>query len=102
MSFNRAEVIDKQFTDFLRCLPPSAERGAAPDAAVRNGTDLAGCALLDLFDSQLTCRHLDLIARVLRGRDAGYYTIGSAGHEGNAVLGLLVRHTDPSFLHYRS
>ena len=58
--------------------------------------------LLELFESQMTSRHLDLIARKLRARDAAFYTIGSSGHEGNAVLGRLTRHTDPAFLHYRS
>ncbi|HEX5313979.1 MAG TPA: thiamine pyrophosphate-dependent enzyme, partial [Gammaproteobacteria bacterium] len=32
----------------------------------------------------------------------GFYTIGSAGHEGNVLLGRLARRTDPGFLHYRS
>ena len=32
----------------------------------------------------------------------GFYTISSAGHEQNAVLGAQLRTTDPSFLHYRS
>src|SRR6185295_11721758 len=34
--------------------------------------------------------------------NAGFYTIGSSGHEANAVLGFLTRTTDPAFLHYRS
>ena len=32
----------------------------------------------------------------------GFYTIGSAGHESNAAVGLLSRTTDPALLHYRS
>jgi 2-oxoisovalerate dehydrogenase E1 component len=55
-----------------------------------------------LFESQLLSRELDHAARTLRRRDVGYYTIGSAGHEGNAVLGRVTRPTDPAFLHYRS
>ncbi|MCA1714949.1 MAG: MFS transporter, partial [Gammaproteobacteria bacterium] len=31
-----------------------------------------------------------------------FYTIGSSGHEGNAMIARLTRHTDPAFLHYRS
>ncbi|MDX1592648.1 MAG: transketolase C-terminal domain-containing protein, partial [Gammaproteobacteria bacterium] len=58
--------------------------------------------LVELFESQLLSRELDYAARALRRRDVGYYTIGSAGHEGNAVLGRLARPTDPAFLHYRS
>jgi TPP-dependent pyruvate/acetoin dehydrogenase alpha subunit len=45
---------------------------------------------------------LDLEAREMRLRNEGFYTIGSSGHECNAVLGRLTRHTDPAFLHYRS
>jgi 2-oxoisovalerate dehydrogenase E1 component len=31
-----------------------------------------------------------------------FYTIGSSGHEGNAMVARAARHTDPAFLHYRS
>jgi 2-oxoisovalerate dehydrogenase E1 component len=55
-----------------------------------------------LFDAQATSRHLDYAARRLRARDQGYYTIGSAGHEGNAAVAHALRPTDPAFLHYRS
>jgi 2-oxoisovalerate dehydrogenase E1 component len=41
-------------------------------------------------------------ARLLRARGAGYYTIGSAGHEGNAGVAAALRLTDPALLHYRS
>src|SRR6185369_9988493 len=34
--------------------------------------------------------------------DAGYYTIGSSGHEGNAAVAAALRATDPALLHYRS
>ncbi len=57
---------------------------------------------LALFDAQVTSRHLDLAARWLRGFGEGYYTIGSAGHEGNAAVAEAVRPTDPALLHYRS
>ena len=39
---------------------------------------------------------------MLRAEGRSFYTIGSAGHEGNAVIGRLTRATDPAFLHYRS
>src|SRR5687767_13216713 len=56
----------------------------------------------DLFVSQLFCRITDVEAHELRARNQGYYTICSAGHEGNVALGALTRHTDPALLHYRS
>lgn len=57
---------------------------------------------LQLFDSQLRSRHVDLAARWLRGQGEGFYTIGSSGHEGNAAVAAALRHTDPALLHYRS
>jgi 2-oxoisovalerate dehydrogenase E1 component len=51
----------------------------------------------------LGSRHLDLTARWLRQkRGAGFYTIGSSGHEGNAAVAAALRPTDPALLHYRS
>jgi 2-oxoisovalerate dehydrogenase E1 component len=57
---------------------------------------------LELFESQLVCRLVDVESHELRARGAGYYTICSAGHEGNVVLGRLTRPGDPALLHYRS
>jgi 2-oxoisovalerate dehydrogenase E1 component len=58
---------------------------------------------LELFDSMIGSRHLDLTARWLRQkRGAGFYTIGSSGHEGNACVAAALRPTDPALLHYRS
>jgi 2-oxoisovalerate dehydrogenase E1 component len=100
--FDRVTLVDANFRRLLsewdRPLPPRAD----PSAPVREGSPLTGLALLELFESQMTSRHLDFVSRVLRERDQSFYTIGSAGHEGNAVLGRLTRPTDPAFLHYRS
>jgi len=55
----------------------------------------------ELLESMLLARHLDLAAHELRAVGHGHYTICSTGHESNAILGRLVRITDPSLLHYR-
>jgi 2-oxoisovalerate dehydrogenase E1 component len=55
-----------------------------------------------LFEAQAESRHLDFAARYLQQQGTGFYTIGSAGHESDAALGLLSRTTDPALLHYRS
>lgn len=55
-----------------------------------------------LARAQFLSRHVDFEARRLRAAGKGYYTISSAGHEGNAALGWATRHTDLAFLHYRS
>lgn len=72
------------------------------DAPVRAGSALTGGQCLDLFDAQLASRHLDLAARWLRAQGAGFYTIGSSGHEGNAAVAAALRPGDPALLHYRS
>jgi 2-oxoisovalerate dehydrogenase E1 component len=80
--------------------------GAAPaDLAirpVRPGSLLTAGRCLELLDAQLASRHLDEAGRWLRSRGSGYYTIGSAGHEGNAGVAAALRLTDPALLHYRS
>ncbi len=104
-TFNRAAIIDENFGRQVRSWDEA--HGATPppadlDAVLCKGYALTGRQCLDLFESQMRSRHLDLIARQLRARDQGYYTISSTGHEGNVVLGALTRPTDPAFLHYRS
>jgi 2-oxoisovalerate dehydrogenase E1 component len=92
--FNRAEVIDRNFISFVKHWQGNRGHRAAPT--------ISDDAFRELFESQLLSRHLDLEAREMRLRNEGFYTIGSSGHECNAVLGRLSRHTDPAFLHYRS
>jgi 2-oxoisovalerate dehydrogenase E1 component len=101
-SFNRAEVIDYNFVSILDSYERASSRVVGLYDPVREGYSLTGGALLELFESQMKSRHLDLIARFLRARNAAFYTIGSSGHEGNVVVGRATRHTDPAFLHYRS
>jgi 2-oxoisovalerate dehydrogenase E1 component len=102
-TFNRAQVIDDNFVSLLRnWSEPPARPVEEMDAPIRSGATLTGRDAVELLESQMTCRHLDLIARWLRARDAAFYTIGSAGHEGNAVVARVTRVSDPAFLHYRS
>jgi 2-oxoisovalerate dehydrogenase E1 component len=58
--------------------------------------------LRSLYDAQLGSRHADLAARWMQSQGTGFYTIGSAGHEGNAAVAAAVEPTDPALLHYRS
>ncbi len=93
---NRAQLIDQQFIEHVRAF----ESGS--DVQGASASVLPDQALRELFDSQLVSRQLDLMARVKRQENKVFYTIGSSGHEGNALLGRLSRATDPAFLHYRS
>lgn len=96
--YNRAEVVDRNFKTFVKeGRLPQAHSFTSPQTA-----GLKASRFIDLFESQLISRHLDLRARVLKNKDLCYYTIGSSGHEGNAVFGEVFRLTDMAFLHYRS
>ncbi|MEM9494405.1 MAG: thiamine pyrophosphate-dependent enzyme [Pseudomonadota bacterium] len=76
-------------------LPRALSGAALADAGMR-ASDLAG-----LFQTQMTSRRLDLEARRLGGEKRGYYSIGSAGHEGAAGVAHVFRTDDMAFLHYR-
>ena len=99
---NRAEVCDVNFLEAVRGWRGTPRQRPAPHAPILPGSTLSAAAFADLFDSQLASRQLDLMARVLRVQNKVFYTIGSSGHEGNALLARACRHTDPAFLHYRS
>lgn len=99
---NRAEICDVNFSEFVRGWAGHADVSPAADDAIIDGSTLDARGFRELFESQLISRHLDLMARVLRVQNKVFYTIGSSGHEGNAMVARATRHTDPAFLHYRS
>lgn len=96
--YNRAEIIDENFVNFV-------QKGRFPEA--RSTTTIAESGLtpagfMDLFETQMMSRQMDLRARILKNQNECFYTIGSSGHEGNAVWGKVFRLTDMAFVHYRS
>src|ERR1700684_814790 len=99
-----AADLDQHFIQTLGGLPGSPARPARPDGAapVRPGSSLTGDTLLAIFDAQAQSRHLDFAARWMQQQGRGFYTISSAGHEGNAAVAAALRPTDPALLHYRS
>ncbi|WP_133130417.1 thiamine pyrophosphate-dependent enzyme [Legionella yabuuchiae] len=95
---DRASIIDEQFIKRV-------SQGDFP--TTRSSSDFSSAGIdkkkaIDLFDSQIKSRQLDLIARALKEKGLSFYTIGSSGHEGNAAFGQVFRFTDMAFLHYRS
>ena len=96
--YNRAEIVHR---NFLRRLGAGDFPEPCSDTSWAD-TGLAKGEVIELLESQIISRHLDLAARKLKARNQCYYTIGSAGHEGNAVFGKIFRTTDPALLHYRS
>ena len=99
---NRAEICDRNFVEFVEQWSASPRPAPSRDAPVLPGSACSAVDFVELFESQLVSRHLDLMARVLRVKNKVFYTIGSSGHEGNAMVARATRHTDPAFLHYRS
>src|SRR3954463_4317158 len=96
--YNRADAVDRNFVK-------NVQEGHFPIA--RSQTSLAEAGLsatdfMDLFETQMMSRQMDLRARILKNQNECFYTIGSAGHEGNAVWGKVFRLTDMAFVHYRS
>ncbi|MFI7131885.1 thiamine pyrophosphate-dependent enzyme [Nonomuraea sp. NPDC050153] len=94
------DTVETHFTQAVATLKAGPPRD--PALPVREGGALTGEQCMTLFLRQLDSRLLDIAARWLRERDEGYYTIGSAGHEGNAAVAAALRPTDPALLHYRS
>jgi 2-oxoisovalerate dehydrogenase E1 component len=88
--------------DHVLATAPQAAALLAPDRPIAAGTTLTAARALEVFEDQVRSRVLDVVARELKARNQGYYTISSAGHENTAVIGSLLRPTDPCFLHYRS
>lgn len=103
MAVSRAAVVDRNLVEHLRALPELARADRADlDQPVRPGSALSAREAIALFESQLSSRELDQASRWLKVKNASFYTIGSAGHEGNAALAAASRPTDPAFLHYRA
>jgi 2-oxoisovalerate dehydrogenase E1 component len=100
--FNRAEIVDQNFIEFVQLWQGEVQAPLGGHSPVLPASALNGQGFRELLESQLISRHLDLMARVLRVQNKVFYTIGSSGHEGNAMVARLTRHTDPAFLHYRS
>ena len=96
--FNRTEIIDKNFS--LRV--NSAEFPKSDINYKFDYLDVNNNKLIQIFESQVASRHVDIKARLLKDKGKCFYTIGSSGHEGNAVFGNMFPYTDMAFLHYRS
>lgn len=91
--FDRPTIIDEAFSRRVAAHDfPAPRNNAAP-------YPFPAHKLVDLFDSQIMSRHLDLWARRSKGKT--FYSIGSSGHEGTAAMAAAARTTDMAFLHYR-
>ncbi len=92
--FDRATIIDEAFVRRVgQCDFPQPRRSGNLEL------NISPHRLVDLFDTQIMSRHLDLWARRSKGKT--FYSIGSSGHEGTAAMAVATRESDMAFLHYR-
>ncbi|MDP6934698.1 MAG: MFS transporter, partial [Myxococcota bacterium] len=101
MAVNRASIVDQNFLDTIRSL----KAGPGPSdlhISMHSGSRLSARQAIEIFESMVTSRHLDLEARALKSQGQSFYTIGSSGHEGDAAVAASCLPTDIAFLHYRS
>jgi 2-oxoisovalerate dehydrogenase E1 component len=84
------DPLEQHLVDGLRALAPASSPVALPAEAET------------AWAAQIESRTIDHAARWLQAQRFGFYTIGSAGHESNALVALALETTDPALLHYRS
>jgi 2-oxoisovalerate dehydrogenase E1 component len=84
------DPLERHLVDELRALNGQAAGVDVPPEAAQ------------AWRAQAESRAVDHAARWLQAQKRGFYTIGSAGHESNALVALALRPTDPALLHYRS
>lgn len=102
MAVSRVQYVDQQFKNVLEALKESYTPVAGRPSDTVFGTSMTRSEAVELLQAQMTSRWIDFVARELKAEGKSFYTIGSSGHEGNAMVGLLSRPTDTAFLHYRS
>ncbi|WP_286265038.1 dehydrogenase E1 component subunit alpha/beta [Thalassotalea atypica] len=95
---DRNQLVKDNFIHFVRSGDLPEQDNPLSPAEV----GLSNEEVVDLFETQVMSRHLDLQSRVMQKKGQSFYTIGSAGHEGNAAYGKAFRADDMAFLHYRS
>jgi 2-oxoisovalerate dehydrogenase E1 component len=101
MTFDRVAIVEASLDTYLAEAAASAAQ-LAGDAPLRDGSGLTARKAVELFEDQLLSRQIDVAARELKKTNRSFYTISSAGHEDNVVIGAQLRIDDPAFLHYRS
>ena len=93
---DRAEIVHENFLRRVKDQDlPNTEFIKLEDAGI------TAPQLVEIFESQILSRQLDITSRKLQARKEGFYTIGSSGHEGNAAVSAALRLEDMAFLHYR-
>lgn len=95
MAVNRAVIVDGSFTNWVKSY-------VGPSFPKQLPANFNSLKAIEVFESMIASRHLDIHARELKAQGHSFYTIGSSGHEANACVAATTRITDPAYLHYRS
>ncbi|UCC25920.1 MAG: hypothetical protein JSU98_02245 [Gemmatimonadales bacterium] len=101
MSIDRVTLVQENLDRFL-ATAPAVEQPRHRDEPLVERCGMTVGRALEVFEDQCLSRAVDVEARRLKAEGRSFYTISSAGHEQNAVVGSLLRVTDPCLLHYRS
>ena len=103
MSLRREGPVTDRLLNLLRGHPgPDPAATVGPDEPIAEHSPMTRRQAVAIFESAIQSRLQDLLSREMKDKGLSYYTIGSSGHEANAILGALLRTTDTAFLHYRS
>ncbi|MCC7396918.1 MAG: MFS transporter [Planctomycetes bacterium] len=103
MSIRREGPVTERLLTLLREHPgPDPELTGPLDAPIAGHSPMTRRQAVAIFESAIQSRLQDLLSREMKDKGLSYYTIGSAGHEANAICAALLRPTDTAFLHYRS
>ncbi len=102
MAVSRHQLVAEKLISAFEKLATEGPQSPGTSFGISAPSSLSGPEAMEIFESQLASRLIDLEARALKAREAGFYTIGSAGHESNACIAAALRPTDMCFLHYRS
>ena len=81
--YNRAEIIDHNFLESLK----NNINFKNVEKISLSELGLSKSKVISIFESQIFSRHMDIKARELKEKGECFYTIGSSGHESNAVFG---------------
>lgn len=103
MSLRREGPVAERLLTLLHNHPgPDPAQIGALDAPIAPHSPMTRRQAVAIFESAMQSRLQDLLSREMKDRGLSYYTIGSSGHEANAILAANLRPTDTAFLHYRS
>ncbi|MFN8825583.1 MAG: thiamine pyrophosphate-dependent enzyme [Planctomycetota bacterium] len=103
MSLRREGPVTERLLTLLQNHPGADPALAGPlEQPIAAHSPMTRRQAVAIFESVIQSRLQDLLSREMKDKGLSYYTIGSSGHEANAIFGDRLRTTDTAFLHYRS